>query len=116
MRRLAFSWFLVVVPRQACSQPSLQSVGSMSRMFCGVFVSNDQSSAGVERMSDCGSTRHHVGTLLSKTLAILAQKTRNRVLSASAFVPAERPAPVDRARSLAVSAYVPQVAPPAVAP
>jgi hypothetical protein len=58
----------------------------MSRMFCGLFAGNNPSNAGVERMSDCRSARHDVGTLLSKTLAMLAQKTRNRVLSASAFV------------------------------
>jgi hypothetical protein len=50
----------------------------MSRMFRGLFVSKNQSSAGVERVSDHKSTRQDVGTLLSKTSAMLAQKTRRR--------------------------------------
>ena len=61
-----------------------QSVGSMSPMFCGRFVSKNQSSAGVARMSDHKSTRYDVGALLSKTSAMLAQKTRRRVPSACA--------------------------------
>jgi hypothetical protein len=56
----------------------------MSPMFCGLFVSRNQSSAGVERISDHKSTRHDVGTLLSKTSAMLAQKTRRRVPSVCA--------------------------------
>src|SRR6516164_11662244 len=67
MRRLASSWFSVVVPSQTCGQPSPQSVGSILLMFCGLFVSKNQSSAGVERISDHKSTLHDVGTLLSKT-------------------------------------------------
>src|SRR5439155_880821 len=70
MRRLASSWFSVVVPSQTCGQPSPQSAGSISRMFCGLFVSRNQSSAGVERISDHKSTRHDFGTLLSKTSRI----------------------------------------------
>jgi hypothetical protein len=84
MRRSASSWFSVVVPSQTCGQPSPQSVGSMSLMFCGLFVSKNQMSAGVERMSDHKSVRHDVGTLLSKTSAMLAQKTRRRVPSTRA--------------------------------
>jgi hypothetical protein len=53
-------------------------------MFCGLFVSKNQSSMGVERISDHKSTRHDVGTLLSKTSAMLAQKTRRRMPSACA--------------------------------
>jgi hypothetical protein len=64
--------------------PSPQLVGSMSPMFCGLFVSRNQSSAGVDRMSDHKSTRHDVGTLLSKTSAMLAQNTRRREPSACA--------------------------------
>jgi hypothetical protein len=56
----------------------------MSPIFCGLFVSKNQSSAGVERMSDHKSTRQDVGTLLSKTSAMLAQKTRRRAPSACA--------------------------------
>jgi hypothetical protein len=44
VQRSASSWFSVVVPSQTCGQPSLQSVGSMSPMFCGRFVSKNQTS------------------------------------------------------------------------
>jgi hypothetical protein len=56
----------------------------MAPVFCGLFVSKNQSSTSVERISDHKSTRHDVGTLLSKTSAMLAQKTRRRVPAACA--------------------------------
>jgi hypothetical protein len=47
-------------------------------------VSKNQSSEGVARASDHKSKRHDIGTLLSKTSAMLAQKTRRRLPSACA--------------------------------
>src|SRR5215470_1378858 len=117
MRRFASSWFSVVVPSQTVGQPSPQSIGSMSRMFCGLFVSKNQSSAGVERMSDHKSTRHDVGHFVVKDVGhARTEDAPSRAFGLRAFVPAERPTPVGSARSLAVCAYVPQIAPLTVAP
>jgi MFS family permease len=78
IRRWASIWFSGVVPSQTFAQPSPQSAGSMPAMFCGRFVSQNQSTAGVARMSCQRSARHAEWARLSKMSAIEAQNTRCR--------------------------------------
>ena len=50
-RRIASIWFLVVVRVQTFAQPTPRSEGSTAAIFCGLFVRQNQSGAGVARMS-----------------------------------------------------------------
>ena len=50
-RRVASIWFSVVVPSQTFVRPTPQSEGSTAAIFCGLFVRQNQSGAGVARMS-----------------------------------------------------------------
>src|SRR5450759_5997779 len=71
-------WSSAVMPSHTLGYPSPQSEGSIFEMFCGRFVSINQSSRSHLRIIANKSSRHAEGTLLSNTSARHAQKTRGR--------------------------------------
>src|ERR1019366_4989558 len=72
------TWSSAVMPSQTLKYPSPQSEGSIFEMFCGRFVSSNQSSWPHSRISLNKSSRQAEGTLLSNTSASDAQNTRGR--------------------------------------
>src|ERR1039458_5498517 len=71
-------WSSAVMPSQTLRYPSPQSDGSIFEMFCGRFVSSNQSSWSHSRISSNNSSRQAEATLLSNTSASDAQNTRGR--------------------------------------
>src|ERR1019366_8589281 len=72
------TWSSAVMPSQTLGYPSPQSDGGIFEMFCGRFVSSNQSSWSHSRISSNKSSRQAEGTLLSNTSASDAQNTRGR--------------------------------------
>src|ERR1035437_5443101 len=72
------TWSSAVMPSQTLGYPSPQSDGSIFEMFCGRFVSSNQSNPSHSPIRANRSSRQAEGTLLSNTSAIDAQNTRGR--------------------------------------